>query len=670
MGKTWKRGIALASILAFTAALGLAGCNKQGQTDETTTQAAQESASADPYQVEAKTPDEALEAYLRCLQDGQTQIANGYEWIPTQSQSADLGTASSQSGPGAETAKFMANFTQLGYDGIESYAIEKVGENSQRTLYLVDLTFNAPNAAQSDLNAPEPTESSEEGESTEAGTATTNAEAATAAETTAETATVTESATESASETAAESESESPQPSAAAASDDYVVDGDVAYNVWEADVYDDGEQREAQEAFAAAQAAAQEGEAEAPEDGQPETASAAEVPTTSQEELEAALDVDDSAEGQTTEETIDVAAEEISAAEAESSTEIEVYGAGKEQVLMTVVQSDGKYYVAPNNLLAVYQLAMDAPATEADEAADFAVEQLELRIASAQAGESTADATDTEKATNIEAYRAERVALVQGVFPRLKELRRYSTALEFDLEVENDGEQTFSLGSDDEPAILSVTGMAVQVDALAGVDDVELWGLSRLTAEDGVYYGPFTTFVEPFEVPTDEIVSIGTARVEGNIDWLSSISFVLSDGSHVAVDISDMVGGNGAARNIFEQVDILEEAAASEDNDNEGNPRMDTGTGTIVGTEFDLDTQSSAVTDSAAATDTAQSTEATASSDVSAAGSGAAETASEAPVAETAETAAAEAATEQATQAAEVPAENNGSNDPPVIKIN
>lgn len=439
-----------------------ASCKGQETTPAEETISAPEASPAldalpDPYTVEPNSADAVLEAYLLCLQDGEREKAEQYVWPMADSESAKA------------TEAFWQPFEAAGYLGLESYSLQKTGENELYSTYNVDLKFTLPPGAER--------------------------------------------------------------------SDEAVAAGDTLFMPPAPE-----EIRMNQEAEAEAAAAARE------EEDQP-------------------LDEWET-EGEglpSNEEGVDGNTEELdeNGAEASGSTpeeDGEALTPGYETVLLTVVHADDRYYVSPQNLLAVYQ-STDIRS------------RLELETEWAQEIEDGLSEVENREPTHVDSPE------ISGVYAQLVSARRYSDSLSLDIRFENYGTEPYAMGEEDFLPVLEMEGVFLGLDPFASPQLAQDFGFSPLSPEAGAKAGHFTTFapavtLEPGAPETS--TTMENVRFVGNYEIVYTLFFPDFDSETLAVSLENMeaIPGYLPVRNPFADFEGLtpeeEAAAASEESAEEG----------------------------------------------------------------------------------------------------
>ena len=456
MQTKWKfilRPLALAAAFALAGGM-LAGCNKNSSdgTNDTLLEG-EESAPPAEYIIEADSAQAALEAYLLCLKDEQSDAATYYVWPVAETAAG-----------GDATAQFLNNFSGLGYGNMQEYEVSSIGETDSYSLFNVHLTFETDHLADDSefvVNGDMPYDSDEEDES--------------------------EDVDEPVESTPVE---ETPIPLEESAPDDADSDADIPVEEY------------------------------------------TDTSTASPDEI---------------------AAEEAETEEATPEPTPEpIEGFGREAVLMTVVQVDGKYLVSPNNFLA-----------------NYTNEEMRLmsEILTATANEAGWDEEDIAKA-------------LQSVHGRVISAQRYATSMVVDIRIENLSDDTLTLGSEENPPIVAANGIVVQVDPLASRYVAEQYGLQTLRDDDGALESDFSTFTAPIRIAPGETAVLKDIQFEGNYEWIYAFrlpSLLDSEGNEIdcQIDSSTMTPDNGSlsVRNPFLPLDIPEEdfESTGEDYDLEGN---------------------------------------------------------------------------------------------------
>lgn len=139
--KQISQRLALLTALACSAGLLLSGCGKKNDpsTNPTdVTMSAETTPEPDPYEVEPSHPEAVLTAYLRCLQDGKDDVAEGYVW------------PAAQSAAGEASKQFWGNLEQLGYTSLDDFSVEQLGSSPQYSIYRVDMELSPASAAGGD----------------------------------------------------------------------------------------------------------------------------------------------------------------------------------------------------------------------------------------------------------------------------------------------------------------------------------------------------------------------------------------------------------------------------------------------------------------------------------------------------------------------------------------
>lgn len=273
--------------------------------------------------------------------------------------------------------------------------------------------------------------------------------------------------------------------------------------------------RAAQEAEASAAAESANGQANAETDTDEETASESSVAQ------DQALSTEESGEHASADESNGAenaeASDETAAPDEEAA---EIQPAGYEVMLLTVVHADGRYYVSPENLLAVYE------ATDTSS-------RMELETRWAQEVEQGLAEVEGREAAALEAPE------IDGVYAQLMSARRYADGISMDIRLENYDQDAYAIGEEEFPPILEMEAVFLGLDPYASPQLATDFGLTPLSPDAGAKAGHFDTFAPSIVLEPGNTL-MENIRFVGNYEIIYSLFFPDFDGSTLPVAMENM----------------------------------------------------------------------------------------------------------------------------------
>lgn len=226
---------------------------------------------------------------------------------------------------------------------------------------------------------------------------------------------------------------------------------------------------------------------------------------------------------------------------------------GYETVLLTIVHADNRYYVSPQNLLAVYEATDTRP-------------QQELEHEWAQEIENGLAEVENRTPTTVD------VPEIEGVYAQLVAARRYADSLSLDIRFENYNPEPYVMGEADFPPVLEMEGVFMGLDPFASPQLAMDFGFTPLSPETGAKAGHFTTFTPDITLEPgapEASVMMENIRFVGNYEVVYTLFFPDFDDGVLAVSLENMeaLPGYLPVRNPFADFEAPAEGTEGDEDD-------------------------------------------------------------------------------------------------------